>query len=190
MVIGHPYEPMLAVSGIDYTVKIFSADRRAQHDARQGINIGSQRAVSDQLGLPIGFGRPGWTRSFRRQPNWTGKPEWSFIQVPSATATNESNREGVARAERGNDDNEDEDDIKNCPPTNNGLASRRIHQSYEIMAQNNQNRLNGLQDAHLAVCSPCSEFILLPPYRSFFIGLMGFRGGFFYFILFRSLMEG
>lgn len=36
---GHPYEPTIAASGIDNTVKIFSPDRRAQDDARMGINI-------------------------------------------------------------------------------------------------------------------------------------------------------
>ncbi|KUL85754.1 hypothetical protein ZTR_08457 [Talaromyces verruculosus] len=36
---GHPYEPTLAVSGLDNTIKIFSCDRRAQHDARHGVNI-------------------------------------------------------------------------------------------------------------------------------------------------------
>ncbi|KAL8718643.1 MAG: hypothetical protein Q9225_004240 [Loekoesia sp. 1 TL-2023] len=37
---GHPYEPLLAVSGIDSTVKIFSPDNRAQDDARAGVGIG------------------------------------------------------------------------------------------------------------------------------------------------------
>ncbi|OQD82553.1 hypothetical protein PENANT_c021G02440 [Penicillium antarcticum] len=36
---GHPYEPMIAASGIDNTIKIFSSDRTAQADASQGINI-------------------------------------------------------------------------------------------------------------------------------------------------------
>ncbi|KAJ5115459.1 hypothetical protein NUU61_001218 [Penicillium alfredii] len=36
---GHPYEPTIAASGIDNTIKIFSPDRRAQEDAQQGINI-------------------------------------------------------------------------------------------------------------------------------------------------------
>ncbi|KAL8872922.1 MAG: hypothetical protein Q9174_001539 [Haloplaca sp. 1 TL-2023] len=36
----HPFEPVLAVSGIDSTVKIFSPDNRAQEDARAGINVG------------------------------------------------------------------------------------------------------------------------------------------------------
>ncbi len=36
---GHPNEPVLAVSGIDHTIKIFSPDARAQDDACAGINI-------------------------------------------------------------------------------------------------------------------------------------------------------
>ncbi|KAJ5989815.1 hypothetical protein N7522_010022 [Penicillium canescens] len=36
---GHPYEPMIAASGIDNTIKIFSPDRTAQSDASLGINI-------------------------------------------------------------------------------------------------------------------------------------------------------
>lgn len=33
LTLGHPYEPLLAVSGIDNTIKIFSPDARAQADA-------------------------------------------------------------------------------------------------------------------------------------------------------------
>ena len=40
-VTGHPYEPVLAVSGIDHTVKIFSPDGRSQEEAQAGINISS-----------------------------------------------------------------------------------------------------------------------------------------------------
>ncbi|KAK6537851.1 hypothetical protein TWF694_010753 [Orbilia ellipsospora] len=36
---GHPTEPMLAVSGIDDTIKIFSPDRQLQDRARQGIGM-------------------------------------------------------------------------------------------------------------------------------------------------------
>ena len=39
--LGHPYEPLLAVSGIDHTIKIFSPDSRAQEDAEKGTNISS-----------------------------------------------------------------------------------------------------------------------------------------------------
>ena len=36
--LGHPYEPVIAVSGIDHTIKIFSPDNQAQEDARLGVN--------------------------------------------------------------------------------------------------------------------------------------------------------
>ncbi|KAI9931557.1 hypothetical protein ASPWEDRAFT_169598 [Aspergillus wentii DTO 134E9] len=36
---GHPYEPTIAASGIDNTIKIFSPDQHAQENARRGINI-------------------------------------------------------------------------------------------------------------------------------------------------------
>ncbi|PGH23265.1 hypothetical protein AJ80_02681 [Polytolypa hystricis UAMH7299] len=44
---GHPYEPTLAVSGIDRTIKIFSPDARAQHNARLGINIADPDAQAN-----------------------------------------------------------------------------------------------------------------------------------------------
>ena len=36
---GHPYEPIIACSGIDSTIKIFSPDAAAREDAANGINI-------------------------------------------------------------------------------------------------------------------------------------------------------
>ncbi|EEP81871.1 conserved hypothetical protein [Uncinocarpus reesii 1704] len=44
---GHPYEPTIAVSGIDNTIKIFSPDARAQHDAKIGINIADPDAPAN-----------------------------------------------------------------------------------------------------------------------------------------------
>ncbi|KAH7563413.1 hypothetical protein BM1_00460 [Bipolaris maydis] len=38
---GHPYEPLMAVSGIDHTVKIFSPDAHLQHNARKGVGVHS-----------------------------------------------------------------------------------------------------------------------------------------------------
>lgn len=38
---GHPYEPTMAVSGIDNTIKIFSPDIRLQRNARKGIGVHS-----------------------------------------------------------------------------------------------------------------------------------------------------
>jgi nuclear receptor interaction protein len=36
---GHPYEPIIAVSGIDSTVKIFGCDARARKDAALGVGV-------------------------------------------------------------------------------------------------------------------------------------------------------
>lgn len=37
--LGHPYEPTIAVSGIDHTIKIFSPDTYAQRNARKGLGV-------------------------------------------------------------------------------------------------------------------------------------------------------
>lgn len=42
--LGHPYEPTMAVSGIDHTIKIFSPDIRLQRNARKGIGVQSSDA--------------------------------------------------------------------------------------------------------------------------------------------------
>ncbi|TKA60683.1 hypothetical protein B0A49_11460 [Cryomyces minteri] len=42
---GHPYEPTLAVSGIDHTIKIFSPDARARERARKGTGISTHDAT-------------------------------------------------------------------------------------------------------------------------------------------------
>jgi nuclear receptor interaction protein len=55
---GHPYEPTLAVSGIDQTIKIFSPDARAQHAARLGIDIADPDAqVNIMSGARLGENR-------------------------------------------------------------------------------------------------------------------------------------
>ncbi|KKY18394.1 putative wd repeat-containing protein [Phaeomoniella chlamydospora] len=49
---GHPYEPMIAASGIDNTVKIFSPDARMQDEARKGNNIANPGGIPESsLGL-------------------------------------------------------------------------------------------------------------------------------------------
>lgn len=56
---GHPYEPVLAVSGIDHTIKIFSPDYRAQTDAQAGINISSATNGSSGFSSVSGRRRAG-----------------------------------------------------------------------------------------------------------------------------------
>jgi nuclear receptor interaction protein len=47
---GHPYEPLIAASGIDNTIKIFSPDQNAQEDARNGVNILDPDNPSNKFG--------------------------------------------------------------------------------------------------------------------------------------------
>ena len=102
--LGHPYEPVLAVSGIDHTIKIFSPDYRAQADAQAGINISSAANGSS------GF----------------------------------SSLSGRRRAGRGADMNDSSRE--------EGLSSRkRMHQSYQIVSQNDMQRKGGMRDAFITV---------------------------------------
>lgn len=87
MIIGHPYEPTIAASGIDNTIKIYSPDRKAQDDARRGINVLDPDSPIYSIG-----------------------------------------------------------------PTAGGLpSSRRMHDSYRIMSQNDVDRQGGMSDAYVTV---------------------------------------
>lgn len=101
---GHPYEPILAVSGIDHTIKIFSPDCRAQADAEAGRNIST--ATNGSSGVSSLSGR----RMARRESSLK-------------------------------EDNQPE-----------GLTSRkRMHQSYQILSQNDVQRQGGMRDAFITV---------------------------------------
>ncbi|KAM5441929.1 hypothetical protein MferCBS31731_003192 [Microsporum ferrugineum] len=94
---GHPYEPTLAVSGIDQTIKIFSPDSRAQHDASNGINIADPDAQSNLV-----------------------------VGVESVLGEGQTSARGI------------------------GLESRkRLHDSYQILSQNDVNRQGGMNEAFL-----------------------------------------
>jgi nuclear receptor interaction protein len=140
---GHPYETMLAVSGIDHTIKIFSPDARAREAARLGRGIEAHDAS--------GFSSLAWPPRYggRRRP----------ARHSSSSATSEP---AVSRTGHEHDDDEDDNDDYVAP---SGLASRRrLHQSYEITQQNDVERMGGNQDAFITVSL---EIILtLPDFRS------------------------
>lgn len=121
---GHPYECLLAVSGIDHTVKIFSPDQRAREAARLGRGVGAADSENfSSLAWPPRMGR-----RVRRQGG-TSEP-------------------AVPRREQ-MDVEEEEDDDYVAP---GGLASRRrMHESYRIMQQNDLERQGGNQDAFITV---------------------------------------
>jgi nuclear receptor interaction protein len=139
---GHPYETMLAVSGIDHTIKIFSPDARAREAARLGRGIEAHDAS--------GFSSLAWPPRYggRRRPRHSSS---SATSEPAVSRTDHDNEE---------DDNDNDDYV--AP---SGLASRRrLHQSYEITQQNDVERMGGNQDAFITVSS--ETILTLPDFRS------------------------
>lgn len=122
---GHPYEPLLAVSGIDHTIKIFSPDSRAREVARLGRGIEAADASAfSSLVFPAGVrGR----RAPRPSTNTTSEPAMPLSEQQRA----EDDEEYVAA---------------------NGLRSRRrMHLEYQIVSQNDAERQGGNQEASITV---------------------------------------
>ena len=132
---GHPYETMMAVSGIDHTIKIFSPDARARETARLGRGITSHDSSEfSSLAYPPRIGRRRVTR--RSDSDW------------NATIGGNGNTTSEPAVPRPTTD-EDEDESYVAA---NGLSSRkRMNDSYRIMNQNDVERQGGNQDAFLTV---------------------------------------
>lgn len=129
MLAGHPYEPLLAVSGIDHTIKIFSPDARARRDAIRGIGVSAADASTFSS---LGFGRSRMRR--RAAPTSAGA---------GAATTAESHGQDA-----GADEAESSDDERAQAP--NGLPSRRrMQQEYQITSQNDVDRRGGNRDAFI-----------------------------------------
>jgi nuclear receptor interaction protein len=139
---GHPYETMLAVSGIDHTIKIFSPDARAREAARLGRGVEAHDAS--------GFSSLAWP------------PRYGGRRRASRRSTSHSEQEGSATSEpavsrRNNDEEDENDNDEYVAPA--GLASRRrLHQSYEITQQNDVERQGGNQDAFITVSDSPTGF--------------------------------
>lgn len=122
---GHPYEPVLAVSGIDSTVKIFSADKRARRDARRGVGVAAMDS-GNFSSLRLG-GRVRGVRAPVTEP---------------AVANTEA---GIGGKEVDSDDTDTEP--LHAP---NGLSSRkRMASEYEITSRNDHDRRGGNRDAFI-----------------------------------------
>lgn len=150
-VTGHPYEPLLAVSGIDHTIKCFSPDNRSQREARLGINLGvtSNQSTGFSRLSPSSRSRLALSRATAgRQPVRDANDSDSTMQL-SPTGF-----DAPDEAER--DDNDVIDELEGIRATGNGgLASRkRMHDSYQITTQNDLERQGGMRDAHITVRGP------------------------------------
>lgn len=124
---GHPYETMLAVSGIDSTIKIFSPDSRAREAARLGRGVEAADSSS--------FSSISWRARMRGS------------RVPRETGTTSEPAMPAENSEQSVEDNEDY-----VAPT--GLPSRkRMRDEYRIVAQNDVDRQGGNQEAFITVCT-------------------------------------
>ncbi|PNS13853.1 WD repeat protein iqw1 [Sphaceloma murrayae] len=127
---GHPYEPLLAVSGIDDTIKIFSPDARARMAARLGSGV--EAADSSTFSSISWPSRARGRRVPRRGTNVTSEP--------ATEADNPALQASATLAPE-----EDEDFV-----ADSGLTSRkRIDQAYQIMNENDQARQGGNQEAYI-----------------------------------------
>jgi nuclear receptor interaction protein len=69
---GHPYEPLLAISGIDYTVKLFSPDlkmQRAYGEMEAGVDYDSDSSSSSRSPSQAG----GWQERGGRDKEYSGR---------------------------------------------------------------------------------------------------------------------
>ena len=126
---------MLAVSGIDHTIKIFSPDIKAQDSARQGKNLARNASSSSRMTASTLGGGSRRRHSGRQQPQQeTSSP---------------------------NIDDPDSDNPGNVAP--NGLASRkRMHDSYKIISENEVDRQGGMRDAFITVRGPAPPLRMVP----------------------------
>lgn len=151
----HPYETMLAVSGIDHTVKIFSPDARARAAARRGDGV----AAHD----PSGFSSITGPRRFGRRVTRRGR---AADEVDDAHGTTSApvveERTGPDAATAAAVSNEaDITDSDEEPVATNGLASRkRMHDQYRITSHNDAERQGGNRDAYITV-SRVEQFLFI-----------------------------
>ncbi|KAK5129728.1 hypothetical protein LTR08_002939 [Meristemomyces frigidus] len=124
---GHPYEPMLAVSGIDHTIKIFSPDARAREQARLERSV---RASDARSFSSIAWPHRREQRARRASRGEDSSPPVTSEPLPAVRVTPEQR---VA----------DDDDF--VAPT--GLASRkRMRDAQRIVERNAAERGGGGDD--------------------------------------------
>ncbi|KAI9698878.1 MAG: hypothetical protein M1820_007299 [Bogoriella megaspora] len=125
---GHPYEPMLAVSGIDHSIKIFSPDANARAKACRGLGGVSASDPSNYSSIND------FTRR-RSRPSQSAEESSGATSEPAVTS---SSAEPL------------EDDFKDPPIARNGLSSRkRLDKEYEITSQNDVDRQGRNQEFFL-----------------------------------------
>ncbi|ETN43563.1 uncharacterized protein HMPREF1541_02722 [Cyphellophora europaea CBS 101466] len=122
---GHPYEPMVAVSGIDSTVKIFGAggESRERDHASKGIDVANP---SGSIHSSLRFG------GRRRRARQDDDDDDDEDGTPAGAAEDTTAEEAQANGR--------------------GLRSRQaMHDSYRIIQSNDEERRSGLSEAYVSV---------------------------------------
>ena len=145
---------MLAVSGIDSTVKIFSPDRRAQRDARLGRKLGIAPG-DDTLHSSLSFSG----RRRRASAQRAAHEDAQHATVPESSEAPNS----TADANATDDEDLEEQDGEAPPTSTSGLSSRRrMQDEYRITSQNDVDRRGGQNDAFITVSGPAFPLRTVP----------------------------
>lgn len=148
---GHPYEPILAVSGIDHSIKIFGADARARRDARRGVGV---KSVDSSSFSSIHYGsrrrpQPAAQRH-AAAPRDDDDDDEQMEEDDTGKAGHPSSEPTVPRAARGPDSDPYSSDDSSAPAAPHGLSSRRrLHDEYRITADNDEARQGGNREAFI-----------------------------------------
>jgi len=148
---GHPYEPMIACSGIDSTIKIFgpAGDSRERFCARQGLDIANPGG-GRHSSLGLGPAR----RRRMRVPTDDDDDNEDTQHEANAAAKKSANEEAA-----------EEKDLEDNPDTvaKGGLRSRHVplDQIHQIRSQNNAERQRGIGDAFMTVSNAHLDEIML-----------------------------
>lgn len=131
IIVAHPYEPMLAVSGIDSTVKIFSPDHRARRLAAKARGVtAADKSTFTSINYP----------QAPRRRNAISGPSYSNPQHENGL-----DKEDIS------DLLADLDDLAEAPVSTRGLESRkRMDKSYEITSRNDMERRTGMQHSYVS----------------------------------------
>lgn len=134
---GNPCEPMLAVSGIDSTIKIFGVGSRERRNAERGIDVANPGGA---VHSSLRFG--GRFRMAAFEPEDDHDHDRDDAETTNIT-------QAADQTDPSNGVDSDSDDHTIAP---NGLASRKaMHRNYEIMNQNDVARREDDRDDFLTV---------------------------------------
>jgi len=116
----HPYEPMLAVSGIDSTVKIFSPDQHARRAAASGHGVTAADSST-----------------------------FSSIR-PSRRSTAANNTAPPQETKGNEDDMSDNETQPPAAPEKRLESRKRMHRQYQITSENDMERRSGMHSSYVS----------------------------------------